>query len=487
MTTHLTTSALRSRRSATVRLFTALVAAGLASSVAQAQTAITLASGLSGKASAPTTNASTSGFTTGSLAAGSTTATFLDVSLGASNSTGVALGAGNSADSLTLSSGYVGTSADFSIKSLALTAGSFSGAAYAGNAVPTNAAGVRTITLGTGGMSNSAAAAAVTLDSSLTIDTGNTTQTWTAGAQTFNVYGNVKGTGTINIAGANLNLRNPGTSDFSGTWSVNTNATLAIRVVSPMVSGALGTGKVLLNNGGTLYANANGVIINNQIAIAAGLTGGNLQVIHGQTGTFGGPISNDSGVSTATLNIKANASLSGADIASIANITGDLSGHVGSVILGNTFTGFTANFASTSTLSFNLGANHFVDTVDTTSQALIRAGSGTDVTTAVFNGKFSIDLTAANTTAGNTWSLVDANHLNETYGGSFSVVSTALDTFANNSGVWTLMKDGNTWSFDQSLGVLSVSASSVPEPATYATLAGLGILGFAAYRRRKQS
>ena len=35
--------------------------------------------------------------------------------------------------------------------------------------------------------------------------------------------------------------------------------------------------------------------------------------------------------------------------------------------------------------------------------------------------------------------------------------------------------------------VLNVTASAVPEPATYAALVGLGILGFAAYRRRRTS
>ena len=34
-------------------------------------------------------------------------------------------------------------------------------------------------------------------------------------------------------------------------------------------------------------------------------------------------------------------------------------------------------------------------------------------------------------------------------------------------------------------GLLQVGASMIPEPSTYAALAGLGILGFAIYRRRR--
>jgi hypothetical protein len=33
-------------------------------------------------------------------------------------------------------------------------------------------------------------------------------------------------------------------------------------------------------------------------------------------------------------------------------------------------------------------------------------------------------------------------------------------------------------------GAVSVSVSAVPEPSTYAAIAGLGVFGFAAYRRR---
>ncbi len=496
--TRSTPATLRSRH-ASARLFTALVAAGLASTVAQAQTAITLASGLTGKSGAPTTNASTSGFTSGSQASGSTTGTFLDISLAASNSTGAALGAGNSGDTLTLANGFVGTSSDFSINQLIFTntvTSGLTGAGYANTTTPSNPASVKTLTLGSGGMTNSSATKAVNLDTTLTIDTGSTTQTWTAGTQLLSVYGNVKGTGTINISGTTVTLRNPGTSDFSGTWVVGgSSAILATRGNGA----ALGTGKVLLQNSGTLgvnrFAGSGSATVANNIVIGSGGTGGTLQVGTNTTATFTGSISNDTAAVTTPIYIlKFTAAGNGT---TIANVSGDLSGHVGNMFLGGTVssggvtsdaTGFTANFTSTSTLSFSIGANKLVDTIDTTTNALIRAGStGVNVTTVGFNGKFSIDLTGANTTTGNSWNLVDAVNLNESYGSNFSVSSTALEVFTNSGGVWSLTKAGSTWSYDQSTGALSVAASAVPEPATYAALAGLGILGFAVYRRRKQS
>ena len=58
------------------------------------------------------------------------------------------------------------------------------------------------------------------------------------------------------------------------------------------------------------------------------------------------------------------------------------------------------------------------------------------------DGGFNIDTTAANTTAGNSWTLVDVGTLTETYGAMFSVVG-----FTNNAGVWTKTEGANLWTF----------------------------------------
>ena len=77
---------------------------------------------------------------------------------------------------------------------------------------------------------------------------------------------------------------------------------------------------------------------------------------------------------------------------------------------------------------------------------------------AVLNGRFHLDLSAADLTNGNSWVLVDHANLAESYGANFSVTSN-LGAFTNNSGVWSLASGGNTWSFDTASGVLSLAVA----------------------------
>ncbi len=68
-------------------------------------------------------------------------------------------------------------------------------------------------------------------------------------------------------------------------------------------------------------------------------------------------------------------------------------------------------------------------------------------------------------------------------------------TFANAETTYKVTTGGNDYVFnvnyaggtgnDVTLTLATITASSVPEPSTYAALAGLGILGFAVYRRRR--
>lgn len=70
--------------------------------------------------------------------------------------------------------------------------------------------------------------------------------------------------------------------------------------------------------------------------------------------------------------------------------------------------------------------------------------------------------------------------------GSFSDVSIGgsyVGNFTNNSGVWSASTGGFDWTFTESTGDLVVSA--IPEPSTFAALAGLVGLGLAASRRRR--
>lgn len=58
-------------------------------------------------------------------------------------------------------------------------------------------------------------------------------------------------------------------------------------------------------------------------------------------------------------------------------------------------------------------------------------------------------------------------------------------SFTNSSGVWTLTTGGQSLTFTESTGTLSIAASAIPEPSTYAALAGAASLALVAYRRRR--
>lgn len=71
----------------------------------------------------------------------------------------------------------------------------------------------------------------------------------------------------------------------------------------------------------------------------------------------------------------------------------------------------------------------------------------------------------------------------ETYGGTFSVLST-LASFSGSAGVWTIAENGSNYEFTESTGVLTVV---VPEPGTLALIAGGAIAGLVALRRRRKA
>jgi len=76
------------------------------------------------------------------------------------------------------------------------------------------------------------------------------------------------------------------------------------------------------------------------------------------------------------------------------------------------------------------------------------AVTGTGSLTA--NGDFRIDLTSADLTDGNTWTLVDPA-LTKSYGSTFSIPG-----FTEAADVWTKVDGANTWTFKESTGVLSL-------------------------------
>lgn len=109
----------------------------------------------------------------------------------------------------------------------------------------------------------------------------------------------------------------------------------------------------------------------------------------------------------------------------------------------NTYTGnITVNglitAAAGSTMKFAIGANGANNTI---------SGAGT----AAFNGTFNIDLSTANSTAGNSWILVNAATLTESFGATFTIPG-----FVESNNIW-FSTVGN-YAFSEATGVLSVVA-----------------------------
>lgn len=84
-----------------------------------------------------------------------------------------------------------------------------------------------------------------------------------------------------------------------------------------------------------------------------------------------------------------------------------------------------------------------------------------------YNGTLRIDISGANTTPGNSWTLVNVGSLaNPTPFGSTFTVATAIGapaTFAEtaaNSGIWKMVQGGVEWTFTETDGKLSVAAAA---------------------------
>ncbi len=114
----------------------------------------------------------------------------------------------------------------------------------------------------------------------------------------------------------------------------------------------------------------------------------------------------------------------------------------------STYTGNTV--VSAGTLELALGSTlKFAPTTNGVSNKITGTG------TLLLKGAFNIDTSAATTTIGNSWTLVDVGTLAETFDPSFSVIG-----FTENSDVWTKPDGANVFTFTEATGVLSYSAAA---------------------------
>ncbi|MBC8010188.1 MAG: PEP-CTERM sorting domain-containing protein, partial [Burkholderiales bacterium] len=69
--------------------------------------------------------------------------------------------------------------------------------------------------------------------------------------------------------------------------------------------------------------------------------------------------------------------------------------------------------------------------------------------------------------------------------GSYSVASTTTTTDLNSNGFYGLRARLPQTSGTTTVEFSNFEISAIPEPSTYSVLAGLGVLGLAAFRRRR--
>lgn len=274
-------------------------------------------------------------------------------------------------------------------------------------------------------------------------------------------------TGGTTIAGGTLKIGNGGGSGTIAGDIVN-NATLELSRKNLTWSNTItGTGNVRITGdaGGTnIFTN------NNSYSGGTEIVSNTLQLGNGgTTGAAGtGAITNNA---TLQVNRSDTYTLSNT-ISGTGNLIKDGTGETILTAL-NTYTGNTTvtdgklTLDNGAGLTFLIGANGVNNSIGGTS-------------TLQLDGAFTFDLSGADTTYGNTWGIVDMLSLAASYGGTFAVNST-LGAFTNNANVWSLGSGGNTWSFTEATGVLTV----VPEPHVNLLLAlSVLALGILAWKRK---
>jgi MYXO-CTERM domain-containing protein len=257
--------------------------------------------------------------------------------------------------------------------------------------------------------------------------------------------------------GGHLDMQRAGAAASSNTYNLDGGTLVVPQVLSTATTGT----RTFNFNGGTLRA-----------------TGDNAAFFNLGTGSARANVRNGGAIiDTNGFNVTIAQALLHSNLVGDAAIDGGLTKlGVGTLTLTgvNTYTGNTSvsggalALASTGSLFFKIG----------------NAGIGTQILGSGvldLNGTFNLDLSGAAHQPGNVWTLVGSS-LVATYGSSFVVRNfTTSANFVQAGNVWT--SADNQWQFSATTGQLS----AIPEPSTYAFIAGLAGLALAVARRRRRS
>ena len=155
---------------------------------------------------------------------------------------------------------------------------------------------------------------------------------------------------------------------------------------------------------------------------------------------------------TGPVTLTANSTLSTAAATENFTVAGVISGPFGlnktqgstvTLTAVNTYTGSTTVNTGTILLADNAGLKFVIGANGVNNKV-------TGLGTAIINGDFTVDLTGANLTNGNSWTLVDTS--TKVFGSTFT-----LDGFTESADVHTKVVGNQTWTFTESTGTLTLT------------------------------
>ncbi|MFA6289358.1 MAG: autotransporter-associated beta strand repeat-containing protein [Opitutaceae bacterium] len=143
--------------------------------------------------------------------------------------------------------------------------------------------------------------------------------------------------------------------------------------------------------------------------------------------------------------------------------------------------GATFDTAALASYTFSTAATTTIG-VNATAAGQIKAAAAT-----FSNASLAFDFGSTTTLLASYTVLISSSQTGDFLTGGVTAIGTSITgTFiAAGSGNWTLSSGGYNLSFSESSGILS--ATAIPEPSTYALLAGVGLFGFAAIRRKMRA
>ncbi len=319
-----------------------------------------------------------------------------------------------------------------------------------------------------------------------------------AGAGTLTLSGTNTYTGATTVSAGTLRLGSADALSAATTLHVATGAAFDANGFQPTFTGLTGTGSFNTGSAGIILAPTGTSTFSGELTGIGGLTiNGAGRLILSGANTYTGATTLTAGRLDVTGSAAGSAFTLSGGILSGSGTIGALAVNSGGTLAPGNSPG-TLNAGHTTWAGggtylweINSGTGIAGPTIGGAGWDLLNISGSLNIT-ATSGNRFNVDLTSL--TLGNVAGLAanfDSGHdhtflIAATTGGitGFSADSFDLDLtgFQNDlaGGSWSIAQSGNN------LSLVFTAASAIPEPSTYAVLAGLGALGFALWRRQRR-